>query len=259
MPDAFFEPDGDGYRATALTRGPWEENAQHAGPPAALVAETLAAVDGGDEKRIARVSYDVLRPVPIGHVEITTEVLRPGRRVDLVAARLSVDGSLCLTARAWRHRTGPVDVPAIARSEPAPEGPDSGRDGPFFDTPWDVGYHTAIEWRLIEGGFVEPGPCTVWFRPRVPLVAGRDLSPIGRVLIFADSGNGASAVLDPREALFINTELTVHLHRAPEGEWVGMRARTTIAEDGVGVAATTLYDLGGAIGHGAQALYVETS
>lgn len=258
MPDAFYEPDGQGFRATELTRGPWDVDAQHVGPPAALLAERLSEVEGGDGKRLARLSVDILGPVPIGVMEISTRVLRPGRRVDLVEAELHVAGRLTTVARAWRHRTGSVEVPAIAASQPPPGDPATAEPIPFFDVPWDVGYHTAIELRATEGSILEPGPATIWFHTDVQLVAGRDLSPIARVFVVADSGNGASAVLNPREALFVNTELTVHLHRPPTGEWIGMRARTTIADDGVGVAGTTLYDADGAVGRGSQALYVET-
>ena len=61
---------------------------------------------------------------------------------------------------------------------------------------------------------------------RHPLVAGEEPTPLQRVLIAADSGNGISSTLDFRRYLFINVDLTVHLHRLPAGEWVCLDAVT---------------------------------
>jgi hypothetical protein len=118
----------------------------------------------------------------------------------------------------------------------------------------EVGYHTAMEYSFIEGGFLEPGPATVWMRMQQPLVEGEEPTPLQRLLVVADVGNGVSAVLDWREYLFINTELTVHVLRPPEGEWIGVDAVTRV--DGVGLAETVLYDERGRVGRGAQTLLV---
>ena len=83
-----------------------------------------------------------------------------------------------------------------------------------------------MEWRSVEGGFLEPGPATVWMRMRQPLVAGEEPTPLQRTLVAADVGNGISAVLDWRRYVFINVDLTVHLERMPEGEWVCVDAVT---------------------------------
>jgi hypothetical protein len=120
----------------------------------------------------------------------------------------------------------------------------------------EFGYHTAMEWRFVEGAFLELGPATVWMRMRHPLVAGEEPSPLQRVLIAADSGNGVSAAVDFGRFLFINTDLSVHLYRMPAGEWVCLEARTFPDEQGVGLADTALYDERGRIGRSAQTLLV---
>jgi len=89
-----------------------------------------------------------------------------------------------------------------------------------------------------------------------PLVEGEEPSPLQRVLTVADSGNGVSGALDYRRFLFINTDLSVHLHRMPEGEWVCLEARTFPEPNGVGLADTALYDERGRIGRAAQTLLV---
>ena len=73
---------------------------------------------------------------------------------------------------------------------------------------------------------------------RAALVAGEQPTPLQRVLIAADSGNGVSATLDWSRYVFINVDLTVHLHRLPAGEWVCLDAITVPEPTGVGLADT---------------------
>jgi hypothetical protein len=127
---------------------------------------------------------------------------------------------------------------------------------PFFPTGAEVGYHTAMEWRFVAGSFLDQGPATVWLRMRHPLLPGEEPSPLTRVLIVADSGNGVSAVLDYRRYLFINPDLTVHVQREPAGEWICLDARTTVDADGGGLATSTIHDRDGPVARGLQTLFV---
>jgi hypothetical protein len=255
--EAFYIPDGDGFVATELTRGPWDPDAQHAGPPAALIGRALERCDGRPgASQIARVTYEILRPVPIGALTVEARVVRPGRSVELLEASLSsAGGEVAVRALAWRIRTDDVELPSLPADDPPP-GPDAGRPVPFFDTGHDVGYHTAMEVRFVRGSFLDPGPATVWMRPRVAIVAGEGPTPLQRVLVAADSGNGVSAVLDHARYVFINTDLTVHLHRLPAGDWVCLDAVTLPEPHGVGMADTALYDERGRLGRALQSLFV---
>jgi hypothetical protein len=261
VPDAFYEPDGGRYRATELTRGPWDPGSQHAGPPSGLIARELERLggDGDDAGRIGRITIEILRPVPIATLAVSARVLKPGRRVELCEATLSDDEGELMRATAWRLRTEPVELPAgiPGTAEEDPPGPESAEAGEFFPTGQDVGYHSAMDYRFVTGGFLEPGPATVWMRMRVPLVAGEEPTPLVRVMVAADSGNGVSAALDWREFLFINVDLTVHLHRYPAGEWVFLDALTLPEAGGVGLADTLLRDERGRIGRAAQTLLVD--
>ena len=157
-------------------------------------------------------------------------------------------------ALAWRLR---IDAGVAALDAgPPPPGPDAGNERPFFETGQDVGYHTAMDYRFLEGAFTEPGPARVWLRMRHPLVAGEPTSPLARVLVAADSGNGVSAALDYRRHVFINTELTVHLIRVPAGEWVHLDAVTYVGPQGVGLSESVLHDTTGRLGRAAQTLLV---
>jgi hypothetical protein len=121
---------------------------------------------------------------------------------------------------------------------------------------WTEGYLRALEWRWASGSFDERGPGTAWARMRYPLVEGEEPSPLQRVLVVADSGNGASRELNGLKWWFINPELTVHLHREAVGEWVCLDATTHVSEGGVGLATSVLSDEQGPIGVGAQSLFV---
>jgi hypothetical protein len=253
---AFFRQAGGGrYAATPLTQGPWGAGLQHAGPPSALLARAFEQHDPTPGLVVQRVAIDILRPIPVGLLSVTVEPVRRGRHVELLAASLSTPDAEVARATAWRVRPQRAGLAAGDASDPLPP-PDESSEAAFFDIGLSVGYHTAMEWRFAEGGFTEPGPAKVWLRMRVPLVEGEPPTPLQRVMCAADSGNGVSAVVDPREHLFVNTDLVVHLRRQAEGEWIGMDARTVIEPDGVGLAETVLHDRGGAIGRAAQCLFV---
>jgi len=259
MSHAFYEPSGDNnsFVATDLTRGPWDPGSQHAGPPSALLGREIERLDSSKGCQVGRVVFEILRPVPIGPVRVETRVLRPGKRVQLVEASLSGEAGELMRATAWLLRVSELELPGEAAAEdPPPQGPAEGWTPEFFPTGQDAGYHTAMEWKAVAGAFLEPGPATVWMRMRRPLVAGEEPTPLQRALVAADVGNGISAVLDWREYVFINVDLTVHFERMPEGEWVCVDAVTRPQPTGVGTAESVLSDTRGRIGRAAQSLLI---
>jgi hypothetical protein len=255
---AFFVPDGAGrFRGTAHTIGPWSTDAMHFGPPAALLGRAVEALPAPVPMRVARITFEILRPVPVSPVlEVTADLVRPGKRVALAEARLTAEGQDVALARAWLMRTTDLEIPEAAREGPPTPGPDTAGPAQFFPHPLDVHYGSTMEVRFISGQFLDLGPAVAWFRAPIPLVSGEDLTPLQRVLVAADSGNGISAVAAPADLIFVNTDLTVHLHRYPVGEWVCMNARTTLDPSGIGLADTVLSDETGRIGRSVQSLYV---
>jgi Thioesterase-like superfamily len=183
-------------------------------------------------------------------------VARPGRSVELVEGTLTDGDTEIIRARAWRIRTAAVDLDPEPPAQERPPGPATGEVRPFFETGQERGYHTAMEVRFLSGAYLEAGPARAWMRMRVPLVEGEEPTPLQRVLVAADSGNGVSAALDWRRFLFINTDLSVHLHRMPSGEWVCLDAVTRPEAHGVGLSDTQLFDERGPIGRAAQTLFV---
>jgi hypothetical protein len=253
--DAFYHATPRGFAATALTRGPWDERLQHAGPPAALLGRAVERADGADEFRVARITFEIRRPVPIDELSMRIE-REPGGRVDRVAAVLCRAGTELMRALAVRVRDRGLEVPV--ESDRAHAMPEPGALAPparFFAA--ETGYHTAMDVAFVSGSWDELGPARAWMRPRVPLVAGEAFSGLGRVLVAADSVNGLSAALDIDRWRFLNTDLNVHLVREPVSDWVGLDARTTVGSGGRETAAAVLHDLSGPIGSASQTLLVE--
>src|SRR5579875_3910060 len=252
--DSFFVPVGDGrWRATEHARGPWDATAQHGGPPSALLGRAIERCEPRDDTMVGRFSCEILGPIPVDEISVSARVIRPGRSVELVEAVANDGRRDVAVARAWRV----LRTPAPSAPE-TPAAPPALPDQSIRRTPagWIDGYLSAVEWRPVRGDFSEPGPATVWSRQRYPLVPGEEPSPLQRVLIVADSGNGLANELDISHWQFINPELSVHLHREPVGEWICLAAWTTISSGGAGLAATVLSDLSGPIGSGAQSLLV---
>ncbi|WP_236793063.1 thioesterase family protein [Amycolatopsis sp. GM8] len=252
---AYYLPLGENrYQPTVHTRGPWTPDAQHFGPPSSLLARALEALPRPRESQLARVTVEILGPAPLTELSVTSRVERPGRSVELLVAELGAGGRVVARAAAWRViSTDTTEVANLASGGwPKPE------DCAVLSWPksWVDGYLGSVEWRSVSGGLVEPGPAAVWGRQQVALVDGEEPTPLQRLFAVADSGNGASNFLDAREWWYINSELTVHLQRPPEGEWIGLDAATTVGPGGIGTAASTLRDLEGPVGFGAQALMV---
>jgi hypothetical protein len=272
--DAFYRLDGERYLPTELTRGPWDPESQHAGCPAALLGREIELFrdrdDGGLEQvaggatpaalgpdfQVGRITFEILRPVPIEPLTASAQLVRPGRRVALCEATLASEENEVMRAKAWLIRRGGIDLPpSEEETEAVPPGPDRGESSrpPGFE---EVGYHGAIDYSFVFGSWTDPGPATAWLRMRCPLVEGEEPSPLVRVLVAADTGNGISWMLDWNRFLFINVDLSVHLHRLPAGEWVCLESRTLAEPNGVGLADTRLYDERGPIGRAAQTLLV---
>jgi hypothetical protein len=256
--DALFVPDGDHVVPTERSRGPWSPDALHGGPVAALVAGSVEALSGGDGLQLVRIGLELLRPVPVAPLFVTSMVARPGRRVQLVDTVVEADGVEVAWSRALRIRAADADVrePTVPE-DPAPAPPEHGVTSPTDPKAYRAFHNGGMEMRFVEGRFDALGPATAWFRLRCPVVLGTATSPWQRAAAAADFGNGVSAEIPFATSLFINPDLTVSVHRPPLGEWVCLRARTRFGTPGIGAAESELWDRHGRIGRAVQSLLVE--
>ena len=263
MPDAIFDADGSGpdgaerFVPTAYARGPWDPNAQHGGAPAALLARAIEGHDPGPAMHVARLTIELLRPVPLSPISVRTRTIRPGKKVQLVEASVFSDETEVARGTGLRLREKPLEVPpsdAVAERL-------AGREGLAlmpFDRISDTSFADTMEIVAVVGDPGLSGPGTAWFRLRVPIVAGEPISPLQRVAAAADFGNGISSVVDWEQGWrFINPDLTVYVHRYPVGEWVALEATTHPGSVGVGIAEAALYDDDGRIGRSVQSLLLD--
>jgi hypothetical protein len=208
---------------------------------------------------VARLTVELLRPVPLRPLAVTTEVLRPGRKVQLVSASLFDGDAAVARVTALRIRTAAAPLPpGVGGDEPGPPGPEAGEHQVWEGVDLLPGFvATANDIRFVAGGIDRPGPATAWVRLRVPVVEGEATSPAMRAAAAADFGNGFSWVLPRPGWRFLNPDLTVHLARLPEGEWVGLESRSFPTPSGIGLAESVLRDVGGRFGRSVQSLLLE--
>jgi Thioesterase-like superfamily len=287
-PESIFLPEGEGrYTPTEYARGPWDPRAQHGGAPATLIAGAFERMEPGAELPFARLSFSFLRPVPLAPLRLSTRMVRPGRRVQELEAELravgspgaSGDGELVCRAHGLRILPAPEELPAVAarvvrESEPARlPGPREGYSVGF--APADMEHKSfaanAIEMRFMHGRPLKGqlpevgvssadtpvGTAGVWMRLRRPILPGETPSPLVYAMAAADFGNGIAAVLPFDRYVFINADLAVTLNRRPEGEWIGLDARTLLHPGGIAWAESVMHDERGPFGLATQALVVQ--
>jgi len=203
---------------------------------------------------LARISIDILGPVPITTLHASARLIRPGRSVELLEASLEHDGRIIMRASAWRIRV-PTDRPPAEEPDMPPPLPS--QEGNSTVAPeWDCGFLAATEWRYVRGGYTQPGAAIAWIHMRYPLIAEEAVTPAQRLILSADSANGMSSPLDIRSWQFIPPELTIHCLRPPLGEWICVDASTLLQSEGIGLASANLYDERGLVGRSAQALLI---
>jgi hypothetical protein len=255
--EAFYLPLGEGrFQPTKATESPWDSASQHGGPPSALLAH-LAGAGADPGQRAARVSVDFLGAIPRRELTVEVSPVRPGRRISLTEARMTVDGRVVAVARVWHLATGPTP-PASTPVVVPPALPD---EGPSPTLPLqqmgDWGYGRALDWRYTTSSPDRLGPAAVWTRVRIPLVGGEPITPLARVLVAADAANGVSAELDLTKWLSIPPGMATTVLREPVGEWVHLACRTQLAADGLGLCSGVLSDAEGAVAEVSQPLLVQ--
>jgi hypothetical protein len=258
--DALFTPAGDGFQAAPGTRGPWDAAMMHGGPPAALIARAIGRTEPGSDLAVTRLTIELLGGVPIGPVTVATSLAKTGRRFQVVDATLHAGDRLACLARAVRIRR--ADIPEATAAPAGDEDdrlppPQDGEPMPMWvKAERGMFYPDATEIRRV-GGELGSGRVAAWIRLRGEVVPGEAPTPLARTAAAADFANGMSAVLPFGDWLFVNTELTIHLYREPEGEWIGLDARSVSDRSGAGLASATLHDRHGPFGSCAQSLFVE--
>jgi hypothetical protein len=253
--NSVYRLDGATAIASELSSGPWGRM-QHGSAPASLIAHVAEALPAAQPMRVARLTIDLMRPVPIAPLTIKTEVVRDGRKIRLLRIDLLSEGTLVVSGSVLQTRRAPTELPPGIAEEPVTlPGPDAGRRA---NVKKDVNpFLSLIEISVVKGGFNKPGPCAAWFRAEHPIIEGMPISKLMAGAIAADFCNGASAVLDFRHWTFINGDLTISLARDPVDDWILLDAETWLGPDGAGLAFGRLADKQGYFGRAVQSILIE--
>lgn len=264
MADSYYElvesdSAGEKFVARDLVRSTWTAAIQHGAPVSALLVRALERCAQRPDTRLSRVNIDLLGGVPAdGPLWVTAVVDRPGRQIELLSAEmlgLGRDGQPRPVARASGWRLQQIDTAELVSSPTPPLRLLSEAHSRDMKKDWDRNYVHSLDWRWLTTPMAE-GPGESWIRPVVDLVQGETMTPLQRLFSVADDANGIGAKLDIRRWTFMNTDLVVHVHRIPVGEWTGIRADTSYGPDGIGTTLGTLFDETGPVGAIQQSVLV---
>ncbi|MCK1794834.1 thioesterase family protein [Streptomyces sp. XM4193] len=256
-PGSYYERVGElRFKPTAHAGGAWADDEQHFSPVGGLIAHAieqhLAASRPDSGLAVARISYDILGRIALDECEITVETVRPGRTIELLEAVLSIGGRAVTRARAWLLTS--LDTSAVADTSVERLGAPEEFESWPMDELWPGGYIGSVEVRRRAGAV--PGRSAAWIRTPLDLVAGEPSGALASYLALVDTANGIAVRQSPREWMFPNTDLTVHLHRQPSGGWTGLDTSVSFGPGGHGVTSTVLHDVHGPVGTAAQILTV---
>jgi hypothetical protein len=255
-PDAYFEQVGESlFRPTPRAGGAWSDAEIHFSPLGGLVVHAIEkhiAEHHDDSMVLSRVSFDILGFLAAEVCEIRVETIRPGRTIQLVEATVLIAGRTAVRARAWYLST--LDTRAVAGGEgdtlPSPD--DLGSQP--MTSVWPGGFVASLDLRPIAPA--QAGRAAVWLSTTTDLVAGDEASALASWVALVDTANGIAVRQSPERWMFPNVDLTIHLHRQPEGRWAGLDTTVTFGPTGQGVTSTVLYDLAGPVGNAQQSLTV---
>lgn len=258
LPGAVFAQDGALWQPSVLSRGPWDARAQHGGAPCALLVHLAERALPDPAWQLSRLSVELIKPVPVAPLSSRQDI-HPGRSTTRMAIDLLADEVLVARGHALLVRGQPFALPSglpgwsPEQLRPLPDQCHERLRIPGL--PEGVSfYQSAMDHRMAQGDAAQPGPAAAWFRLKVPLVQGQATSPAMRAAAAADFGNGLSWVLPAERYLFSNADLSLHLHRPPDGEWIGLQSETQAHGGGVGTTLSRLYDVHGPVGVAIQTL-----
>ena len=240
----FFDVDGDTFQPTPVCAGPWDPNSLHGRVVAGLLAFEIERRHGDPDFQPARLTVDLYRLPDFSSVTVQSTRVRDGRRIRVVDAEfmsngVSVGRASCQLLRRGEQPPGTVWTPPdwdVAKPDDitVAEGADQALGGMWTTRP-------------ISGAIGTVGPRRLWMSEVRPLVAGHELTPWQRVALaadftspFANSGDAGLA--------FINTDITLYLHRLPATPWIGFDVVDHQSAAGVAIAECRLYDETGALG-----------
>lgn len=258
--DAFYLPDRRTFVPTILTQGPWDPGAQHGGPVAGLLATVVESTPSLVPMQIARLTVDLLRPVPLERLEVERQVVREGKRIQAVEVLLLCGTDLVARCGALRLRIG-ADVsdgtPTPSTGVSAAPLPGPGRAvAPAVTGSYTPGIHRAVSLRRVPSDEAS-GRTITWIEVRVPVVAGRAADPLAALAVAADFTSLAGTADLGQRFVALNADLNIHVLRPPVGPWFALEGQTAFSVTGIGQSTARLHDRRGPVGASSCAQLVD--
>jgi len=254
--EALYIREGDAFVGTTCTQGAWAHGGQAGGAVLALLGHVLEGVPALTSMSLTRLTVDIVRPVPVGErLHVATEILREGKKIQVVDLSISAGETVTTRARALRIRdldVGSLGGMPVSTSDDNPSAslppPPEGLTG--------VDRLRKVPKFLSDGAelrrSLEPidGVHAIWCRLRVPVVAGEPVRDTSRAVFPIDMVNLLGVTtLDPARASSINPDVTGHLCRAPVDEWIALTGHTHYSHAVAhGVSMAVMSDSAGVFG-----------
>lgn len=239
MTQYYFEKQDNQYLPAPAARGPWDPNSLSGSVIVSLLAHAIEQTVDTTEYMPARLTVDMYRLPDFSPIDIRVNVIRDGYRIKVVDAEFVANGkSMARASCQLLRRTANAEVRVWQPEDwkvPAPD------ELPEPEETW------GRKRRVIEGQMNTFGRKRMWLAEERELVRGEPLTPWIRAVLVADltnpwanSGEGGLG--------YINSDVTLYLHRLPADEWLGVDVVNHGATDGVAIGECWLYDRNGRIG-----------
>jgi|SRR5690625_537156 len=239
------------YKPTMHAQGAWNEHEQHMAPASGLLAAEIEQFSPKENMRYGRLSFDIWGLIDLSEFTIETQVIRPGRTIELIEATLRSGEKTLIVARAWRMLT--QDTSTIAGLEDKPT--QHPEELPVWHgmKRWSGGYIASIETR--KGPQHRAGKGIIWVTNDKAMVKGHKTSDFAHLIGMVDTANG----IVPRQQedfqwAFPNLDLQIHMYRQPQGKWLGLETVQQYGTDGIGLTSSVLHDVHGPFGRSEQIL-----
>jgi Thioesterase-like superfamily len=240
----FFTKDRDAFIPTSVANGPWDPNSLHGRVIIGLLAFEIEQRHGSDDFVPARLTVDMFRLPNMAPIEVKTKLVRDGLRIKVVEAEFFSGGTSmarasCQLLRKTENAPGNVwsppnwDVPKPAEI-PKPTDPRLGMNGKWTTRP-------------IAGHMGSLGERRLWMSEVRELVQGIPMTPFVHVATGADFASPFANAGDQGLG-YINSDVTIYLHRLPVTNWIGFEVVNHHATDGIAIGECWLYDEQGPIG-----------
>ncbi|GAC57390.1 hypothetical protein GOHSU_18_01450 [Gordonia hirsuta DSM 44140 = NBRC 16056] len=248
----FTRIDEHSFQPTQCAAGAWREDELHLAPVAGLVIDYLERWrrEHAPHMAYSRLSLEVLGQIARERIDLSIEVVRPGRTIELVEAIAVIGGRTTIRARGWLLATS--DTASVEENDFAPMPTPAECTSQSWLKQWDGGMIDTVQ--AVQSDDTRPGRGKAWVTTDVDLIAGETATELGEFAKLFDTANGISMRQDPREWMYPNVDLTAHLFRHPTGRMLGLDTRVAFGPGGIGLTSSVLHDLDGPVGTLAQSL-----